>query len=155
MDEWGRRLIALALVIIANIVPWAVGRLFGRRLRTPLDFGLRLRDGSPVLGEHKTWRGLIAGAIACGLAAQLVGLGFVLGAAFAILSLAADAASSFVKRRLRLAPGYEYPLLDQLPEALLPLIVLSQLLGLNLIECFAIAVAFLLLDLAATRVRHA
>jgi CDP-2,3-bis-(O-geranylgeranyl)-sn-glycerol synthase len=154
MDEWTRRLIALMLVIIANMAPWAVDRLLGPRYRAPLDLGATLADGERVFGAHKTWRGLAAGALACGLAAWIVGLGFVLGVAFGALALIADAASSFVKRRLRRAPGYEYPLLDQLPEALLPLIVLSRPLGLGILECIAIAFVFFLLDLAVTGVRH-
>ena len=154
MDEWTRRLIGLGLVVVTNVAPWAAGKLFGARLNLPLDFGTTLGDGSRVLGEHKTWRGLVAGVLACALAAQLLGCGFALGLAFGSLSLAADTVSSFAKRRLSVAPGHEFPILDQLPEALLPLIVLSRPLELGILECFGLAGVFSLLDLATLRLRH-
>jgi CDP-2,3-bis-(O-geranylgeranyl)-sn-glycerol synthase len=154
VDEWYRRLVALLLVIVANVAPWAAGRLFGARGAAPLDFGMQLRDGTRALGAHKTWRGLISGALGCGLASLLCSYSFLLGAVFGALSLLADAASSFVKRRLGTVPGTELPLLDQLPEALLPLLILSGYLKIGLIDCLGIAAVFLLLDLAATRLRH-
>jgi hypothetical protein len=154
MDAWTRRLIGLALVIVANVAPWAAGRLLGSRFNAPLDLSVRLRDGSRLFGGHKTWRGLVAGVLACALAAQLLGRGLGLGLAFGALSLAADTASSFIKRRLSAAPGYEFPLLDQLPEALLPLLVLSRPLQLGILECSGIAGVFALLDMASAHLRH-
>ena len=154
MSEWTPRLTALALLALANTAPWAAGRLLRSRGAAPLDCGATLADGSRLLGDHKTWRGLIAGALACGLATQWLGHGWALGIAFGTLSLTADAATSFVKRRLRHAPGSELPGLDQLPEALLPLIVLARPLALGLLDAIAIAAVFLLLDLAVMRVRH-
>jgi CDP-diglyceride synthetase len=154
MDEWTRRLIALALVVAANVAPWASGRLFGGRFKVPLDFGHTLSDGSRLLGDHKTWRGLLAGVLTCALLAQWLGRGWVLGLAFGALSLAADTASSFAKRRLSVAPGREFPMLDQLPEALLPLLVLSRPLGLTIPECLGVAAVFSVLDLASVRLRH-
>jgi hypothetical protein len=94
MDEWTRRLIALALVAVANVAPWACGRLFGTRFNLPLDVGHTL------------------------------------------------------------APGRKFPILDQLPEALLPLIALARPLGLLIPECLGIAAVFSLLDLATLRLRH-
>jgi CDP-2,3-bis-(O-geranylgeranyl)-sn-glycerol synthase len=154
VDAWTGRLAALALLIVANTAPWAAARLLGARAAVPLDFGLRLRDGTPLFGAHKTWRGLAAGTLGCALAALGLGFSPVLGAAFGMLSLAADLGSSFVKRRLHAAPGTERPLLDQLPEALLPLLVLSRFLQLSLPDCLGVAAVFLALDLAATRWRH-
>ncbi len=107
-----------------------------------------------LLGEHKTWRGLAVGALACGVVARVLQHPLALGIAFGLLALAADAAASFVKRRLRLQPGTEIPSLDQLPEALVPLLVLSRPLGLGLIASLAIAFVFLLLDVAVTQLRH-
>ena len=154
MPELTRWVGALLLVIVANVAPWAAGRYFPRYWRAPLDCGATLADGTRVLGEHKTWRGLVAGALTCGVVARLLQHPLSLGIAFGLLSLTADTAASFVKRRLRLQPGTEIPGLDQLPEALVPLLVLSRPLGLGLIASFAIAFAFLLLDLAVTRLRH-
>ncbi len=149
-----RNLDALLLVIAANVAPWAAGRLLPGHWRAPLDGGVKLPDGSRVLGDHKTWRGLFMGIIACAGVARILQQPLLLGAAFGALSLAADAASSFFKRRLRLRPGSEIPGVDQLPEALVPLLVLSQPLGLRVIDALGVAIVFMLLDLAAVRVRQ-
>jgi CDP-2,3-bis-(O-geranylgeranyl)-sn-glycerol synthase len=149
-----RGLDALLLVIVANLAPWAGGRLMQARWRTPLDGGAELADGSRLLGDHKTWRGLSLGVLACAVAARLLGRPLLLGAAFGALALGADAASSFTKRRLGLRPGTEIPGLDQLPEALVPLLVLARPLGLRLTDAVAVASVFMLLDLATLRVRQ-
>jgi CDP-2,3-bis-(O-geranylgeranyl)-sn-glycerol synthase len=120
----------------------------------PLDCGVRLADGGRLFGDHKTWRGVVAGEIGCALAAWLLGYSWTLGVVFAALSLAADAASSFLKRRLHLAPGAEVPALDQLPEALLPLIVLASSLGISIRAALVIASLFLCLDMASAPLRH-
>jgi CDP-2,3-bis-(O-geranylgeranyl)-sn-glycerol synthase len=145
---------ALLLLIVANATPVVAAMLLRGRLAAPLDFGLTLRDGSRVLGDHKTWRGVTVGVVACALAAHLLGLAFTVGLAFGALSLLADTAASFVKRRLRLAAGTEVPGLDQIPEALLPLWVLSTPLGIGLTDCLLITAAFLALDIAFVRFRH-
>jgi hypothetical protein len=62
--------------------------------------------------------------------------------------------SSALTRRLRLAPGSELAALDQLPEALLPLVVFAGSLGLGAAELVAAPLAFLVLDILVTRVRH-
>ena len=147
-------LIPLLLVVIANTAAWAVARVFGTHWTAPLDFGRTLRDGTRLLGSHKTWRGLIAAAVACGVAAQFLQLGFVLGAAFGTLAMLGDATSSFIKRRLQLPPGAEVPGLDQVPEAILPLLALSRPLGLGLVESLLVAAIFAVLDIAVTKVRH-
>jgi len=144
----------LLLIVMANSAAWVAARLFGARWTAPLDFGCTLRDGSRLLGSHKTWRGLAAAVIGCGLLAQLLGPGFALGAAFGILALLGDALSSFIKRRLRLDAGAEVPGLDQVPEALLPLLALQRQVGLSLVECLIVAAIFAVLDIAVTRLRH-
>lgn len=149
-----RGLDALLLVIVANLAPWAGGRLLQSRWRAPLDGGAELADGSRLLGDHKTWRGLALGVLGCAVAARLLGRPLLLGAAFGALALGADAASSFTKRRLGLRPGTEIPGLDQLPEALVPLLVLARPLGLRLTDAVAVASVFMLLDLATLRMRQ-
>jgi len=115
---------------------------------------MTMPDGTRLLGNHKTWRGLIAAIVACGLAAQLLALGFAFGAAFAGLALLGDASSSFIKRRLRRPPGAEVPGIDQIPESLLPLLALQRPLGLGLVEILVITAAFAVLDIATTKLRH-
>jgi CDP-diglyceride synthetase len=141
-------------VVTANTAAWAAARLLGTRWDAPLDGGRTLPDGTRLLGDHKTWRGLIAAVVACGMVAQLLELGLGLGAAFGAFALLGDAASSFVKRRLRIPPGSEVLGLDQLAEAILPLIVLQRSLRLSLMDILIVAAAFTVLDVAATTVRH-
>lgn len=147
-------LAALLIVVVANVAPWASGRLFGSYWSWPLDCGARLADGTRLLGDHKTWRGVLAGEFACAVIGRLLGYPWALGIAFATLSLAADAGSSFVKRRLRLAPGAEVAALDQLPEALLPLLVLATPLSISFTHALVIAFLFLGLDKASAPLRH-
>lgn len=154
MPDLTHALAALLLVIVANVAPWAAGRYFSGYWRAPLDGGATLADGTRVLGDHKTWRGLVIGALACGLVARLLQYPLLLGVAFGVLSLAADATTSFVKRRLRLHPGAEIPGVDQLPEALVPLMLLSRPLGVDLSESVVIGLVFLVLDLLSMRLRH-
>lgn len=149
-----RILIALLLVVTANTAAWVAARIFSTRWQAPLDGGSTLPDGTRLLGSHKTWRGLIAAAVACGVAAQLLRLGFALGVAFGVLALLGDAASSFAKRRLRLPPGAEVPGLDQMAEAILPLLVLQRPLGLDLAQILIVTAAFTMLDIAVTKLRH-
>jgi hypothetical protein len=145
---------AFVLVAAAHTAPWTAGYLLGHRLGAPIDAGVRLPDGHRLLGDHKTWRGCVAAILACALAAALVGYSVRLGLAFAALSLAGDAASSFIKRRLRLAPGTEIPGLDQIPEALAPLLTLSPELGIGVGGACALTGIFLLVDLATMPLRH-
>lgn len=146
--------VALLLVCAANTAAWAAGRLFRGRWAAPLDFGLVLGDGQRLFGSHKTWRGLVAGAAACGLLAAALGPGFATGAAFGATSMAGDALSSTLKRRLRREPGTEVPLLDQVPEAMLPLAVFGPSMGLGFLAMVGVTFAFTLLDVAVTGFRH-
>jgi len=145
---------ALLLIVVSNSVPWAAGQLLGRRWAAPLDLGAVLWDGKRLFGSHKTWRGLVAGTLASGLVGAFTGLSFVLGAGVGAVSLVADALSSAVKRRLRLAPGTEVLGLDQLPEALLPLLIFAPALSIGALEIVAATAAFLILDVLVTRLRH-
>ncbi len=145
---------ALLLLMAANAAPWAAGRLLRTRLSAPLDGGLRLRDGRRLLGDHKTWRGLACGTLLCGVLASTLELSFALGCLFGLLALVGDALSSIIKRRLRRAPGAEVPGLDQLPEALLPLLLLAPRLGLHLVSASLVTLLFALLDLFSLPLRH-
>lgn len=145
---------ALALLAAANAVPVIVAQLFREKGATPLDFGHVMRDGERLFGDHKTWRGLLSGTLAAALTALLIGLPASLGAAFGVLSLAADAASSAAKRRMHLKPGTDVLGLDQLGEALLPLIVFAKPLSLSVAEIVIVTITFVLLDTATARLRH-
>ena len=153
-DDRYHLLAGLLLVVAANMAPWLAGRLLRGHWAQPLDCGVTLQDGTRLLGDHKTWRGLCAGEIACALTACLLGYPVVLGLEFATLSLVADAASSLFKRRLRLAAGAEVPGVDQLPESLVPLWALARPLQISAWSGVVIAIVFLGLDLLARPLRQ-
>src|SRR6185503_12952754 len=139
------------MLIAANSAAWLAGRLHSQRSPAPLDFGLTAWDGQRLLGGHKSWRGFVSGVAACAMVGWLCGLGWWAGTAFGALSLLGDAFSSAVKRRLRRPPGSDVPLLDQLPEALLPLLSLWSWLAISWPEAAVVIGLFVLLDLLWTR----
>jgi hypothetical protein len=145
---------ALCLLVAANMLPWAVGRICGTRWDAPIDCGVQLKDGRRLLGSHKTWRGVAAAVGGCAVVAELLQLHWWLGAGFGALSMLGDSLSSAWKRRHGHAPGSELFGLDQLPEALLPLSILHAPLGLGWAGVTLVIAVFAALDLAGTRVRN-
>ena len=147
-------LAAFALLAGAHTAPWAAGRLLGGRWTAPIDGGAILPDGARLFGAHKTWRGALAALLLCALIAPLLGHRIGLGLAFAALAMGGDLLSSLLKRRLRLAPGREVPGLDQIPEALLPLLTLAGSLRISVPSAALLSALFTLFDLAAIPLRH-
>ncbi|MFO8024891.1 CDP-archaeol synthase [Thiohalophilus sp.] len=140
-------LFCLFLLLVANGAPILARLLPGvRHWNRPLDGGYRLSDGEPLFGAHKTWRGVVAAIILTGAAAGLAGYPLWLGALFGGLSMLGDLLASFIKRRLRWRSGAPAPILDQLPEALLPLLFLAGPLELGGLSIPLIAVLFTVLD---------
>ncbi len=130
-----------------------VARLLGGRLDAPIDASFGTRVKLPIFGAHKTWRGLASGALACAAIGALLPCGAWVGLGFGLVALGGDLASSFVKRRMRWPEGHSAPLLDQLPESLLPLILFAGALSLSHASIFGTALLFTLLDLATERWR--
>lgn len=141
----------LLVLVAANGAPILAGWLLGKRLAHPLDGGRILPDGHPLFGERKTWRGLVAALLAATAMAPAVGMGAVTGMLIALFSMLGDLGSSFVKRRLALAPSSRAPLLDQLPESVLPLLLLKPTLGLGWLDIALVAGLFVLADIALSR----
>jgi len=112
---------------IANIVPPLIRTW--KFLDTPMDFGKKLH-GKPILGIHKTWRGMVIGTLIGTLAfliqqtftpptsafalfdysSQSVYLGFLLSFG----ALLGDAAKSCIKRQMGIPPGKPWFIADQL-----------------------------------------
>lgn len=111
------------MLVLANGAPVVVAKVFRRRWSAPVDAGLHGFDGRPLLGKSKTWRGVVSGALCCGLFSLATEHGFVFGLLFGLLALAGDLFSSFIKRRLGLKSSARMPWLDQVPEAAFPLLL--------------------------------
>lgn len=152
-DLWlGVRL--LVLLTVANTAPILTKKLVGKRWDWPLDGGARFVDDRPLLGPSKTWRGLVAAVVCCAVAAPILGFSVDDGALAGLLAMAGDALSSFAKRRLGIVPSGQAFGLDQVPEALLPLLALRPGLDLSWFVVLGVTLAFLLLETPAARLSH-
>jgi len=145
------RIDVLLLLAVANSVPVLLSMLLKDRCATPIDGGRPWRDGRPVLGPHKTWRGLLGGMFAAGALGTMLSIGPVIAAAVGLLGLVGDLVSSFIKRRVGFRSGEDWPLLDQIPEALVPLVLLYRPLALNLLSLAATVGVFVFLALGAAK----
>lgn len=143
--------IAALLLVTSHSTPAVAGGLMGPRWAWPIDAGLMLRDGRPLFGASKTWRGLALALSASTLATSLLLERPGLGLAFAALAMAGDLASSFVKRRRGLPPHADALFIDQLPECLLPLVVLRGALSMSWTDLLLLVVLFVPANLIANR----
>ncbi len=144
----------LTLLAVANTAPLLAKRWFQSRWAAPLDGGLTFVDGRPLLGPSKTWRGVAAAIAACAALAPCLGLPLQAGMLLGAGAMAGDAISSFVKRRLGIASSGRATGIDQIPEALLPLCLLRQPLGLSVLDIVAITGLFFGLQVPLARVWH-
>jgi CDP-2,3-bis-(O-geranylgeranyl)-sn-glycerol synthase len=137
----------LLLIILANGAPVILRALLKDKLDTPLDFGRKLPDNRPVFGRSKTWRGAVGAIILTSVGAVALGYGISTGAQVAIYALIGDLLSSFSKRRLGLAPSSMAPLLDQIPESLLPAIMMMDSFELDVQSVILLVCLFIVLEL--------
>jgi len=144
----------LLLLLVANAAPVLTYDLLKGRAAWPADMGCRLPDGRRLLGDSCTYRGWAASVMATGLLAWALGLSLGLGIEIAVLAMAGDALSSFIKRRIGLAPGAMALGLDQIPESLLPLLAVREDFGLGWLEVAALTAIFLVAELALSRLAY-
>lgn len=141
----------LVLLVIANGAPILGKKIFGTSFSQRLDGGIKLRDGRPLFGPSKTFRGLVLSVVATALVAIPLGYGWIDGALIAALAMLGDLASSFIKRRLGRPPSSMALGLDQIPESLLPTLVFKAWLGLTAWDIAGVVFAFVLLELLLSR----
>lgn len=86
----------------------------------PIDGGKNFRDGRPILGPRKTFRGFFVGLAVGTLVGFLQGYftgslkAILLGFMLSLGALTGDLVESFIKRRLGRPPGASFPVADQL-----------------------------------------
>jgi len=135
----------ILLIVVANAAPILTAYAMRDRFNFPLDAGLFLLDGQRIFGKSKTVRGIVAAIGITTIAALIIGhpaiCGFLVGA-YAMLG---DLTSSFLKRRMRLPSSGQAPVLDHIPEALFPTMLLASSFDLTTVGIIAVAVAFLLI----------
>lgn len=147
-------LVLLLLLLVANGAPILAQRLLGRRLDWPLDGGRVLADGQRLLGKSKTLRGVVSALLLTPLAALALGETVWLGGLIAAGALAGDSLSSFLKRRLGRAPSSQALGLDQIPEALLPLLLVRGWRELDGLTLIGLVVAFVVLELLLSKLLY-
>jgi CDP-2,3-bis-(O-geranylgeranyl)-sn-glycerol synthase len=146
---------ALCLLTAANGTPVIVKKLMGSRLAFPLDGGLNLPDGRPLFGSAKTIRGVACATVVTAAIAPLFGLPVWAGAIVAAFAMLGDLLSSFTKRRLGLASSSQAIGLDQIPEALLPLLVCRTALSLSYTDVGLAVGLFFVGELVLSRLLYA
>jgi len=130
-------LLGLAFIFpayVANATPVVAIRILGRA--HPLDMGFVFIDGRRVLGDGKTFEGLLTGlgaGTATGILIHLISPSFISIYDSFIMSfgaLAGDVLGAFIKRRLGIASGGPAPILDQLGFLVVALFLVNSLSGL-------------------------
>ncbi len=144
----------LALIAVANGTPVLAKRLLGDFFAQPLDGGVRFFDGRPLLGRSKTVRGLVLALLVTSAWGPIIGVDPAIGALAGAAAMAGDLASSFIKRRLGLAPSSRATGLDQIPESLLPLLACRTALGLSSLDIAAGVALFLLGEVLLSRLLY-
>jgi CDP-2,3-bis-(O-geranylgeranyl)-sn-glycerol synthase len=145
----------LMLLAVANGSPVAAKLILGDRYAQPLDGGVVLRGGMPLFGQSKTLRGILLAVIATAIASVLLGLDWKIGALVGGLAMAGDLFSSFIKRRLGMEPSSRSTGLDQVPEALFPLISCQIFLPLSYLDIAIAVLLFLVGGMVLSRILFA
>ena len=152
---------------VANLVPPLLRKV--SLLDYPLELGFHFRK-KPLLGSHKTWRGLVFGTAAGTVTFMLQqhfnspGFPFVLfdyataslwiGFLLSLGALLGDAVKSFVKRQLGIAPGKPWFVFDQIDYVAGALILVSPYVVLSLFEILLIFAWSLLLTVAVKHIGY-
>ena len=144
----------LILIVCANAMPVVLHTLFGDRMRIPLDGGKLFFDGRPVFGNSKTLRGLLGSLLVTTAIALLLDLPPAIGLLIATGAMAGDLFSSFVKRRLGMRPSSQAIGLDQIPEALFPLLLVMQEFQLSITAVLSATLIFVLLEMTLSPLLH-
>lgn len=144
----------LLLIIVANGAPVLGDFLFKQRGAWPVDGGLLLPDGHRLLGPSKTWRGVLLAVTVTALTAWPLGFSPMMGLTIGAWAMLGDALSSFSKRRLGLAASSMALGLDQIPEALLPVLAVRTESGLDWLSVLKLVVGFFMAELLLSRILY-
>jgi len=140
--------------LVANGAPVLIRKILGDIASCPLDAGKTLRDGSPVLGRSKTWRGIFSSVFFTIIVAYILGYDFIFGLVVAVLAMAGDLLSSFIKRRLKMQPSQMAPFLDQIPESLFPALYMMLVLSLRWQDVALVIMAFVVLEYVLSKILY-
>jgi hypothetical protein len=145
----------LILLMLANGTPVVAKKVLGGRLAYPLDCGVEFVDGRPLFGRSKTIRGVLLAVLGTMAGAPLIGLQWEIEFLVGSLAMAGDLGSSFLKRRLALPSSSRASGLDQVPEALVPLLACRNPLSLTMADIGVTAALFFIGEVLLSRVLYA
>ena len=144
----------LLLIIIANGAPVLIRRLLNDSFYLAIDFGQKLPDKNRLFGASKTWRGVFAALFATPAAAWLLGYSLETGLLVAVYAITGDLFSSFIKRRLSMKTSSMAPLLDQVPESLLPAYMLREVFKLDIPAMIQLVLIFVIIELVLSHILY-
>lgn len=144
-------LMATGFILLVNLLPPLASTVVGDRLNRPLDGGKLWIDGHPVFGPHKTIRGVLVSILGGMAASPLLGIPWQVGGTAALLAMAGDLLSSFIKRRPGVPSGREMIGLDQIFESLFPALFLGHFLQFSWQQQALIPLFFIPLAWAGSR----
>jgi hypothetical protein len=149
-----RNIRLLFLIGLANGAPVLAKKLLGARFSLPVDSGTTAPDHQAFFGSSKTLRGVVLSVLLTALGGWSLGFPFGKAALIGSGAMAGDLFSSFCKRRLRLPTSSKALVLDQVPEALFPLLLCRRSLSLDVLDILLIVVGFFLGELAISKVLY-
>ena len=132
----------LVLLFVANGAPVLAKYLLRHRFEAPLDGGLNFLDGRPLFGPSKTVRGLSLALVLSSAAAPMMGLEWTTGLFVAVGAMLGDLFSSFLKRRMQIRTSGRAVGLDQLPEAVFPLLICMLFVPISLLDVVVMTAIF-------------
>jgi CDP-2,3-bis-(O-geranylgeranyl)-sn-glycerol synthase len=144
----------LILLTLANGTPVIMKDILGNRFSSSIDGGAQFVDGRPLFGSSKTIRGILLSILVTSAGAPMVGLSWTIGARVAVVAMAGDLFSSFLKRRMKLPSGGRATGLDQVPESLFPLLVCRSALSLTALDIAVAVAVFFVGELVLSRVLY-
>ncbi len=132
----------ILFLLWVNGLPPLANMIWGERFNQPMDGGRLWFDGRPILGSHKTIRGLLISILGGAAVSPFLGLPWWVAAIAASLAMAGDMLTSFIKRRLDTPSGKDRFGLDQFFESAFPLLFLNSFLRLSLGNIIVILLFF-------------
>jgi CDP-2,3-bis-(O-geranylgeranyl)-sn-glycerol synthase len=142
----------LVLLGLSNGSPIFAATIFGSRWSYPVDCYLLFLDRRRLFGASKTVRGIVAAVLATAGGAALMGIDWGAGILVGVSAMAGDLVSSFIKRRLGMAPSSRAWGFDQVPEALIPVIICQDAFAFTLAEMAAVVALFFVADVLLSQV---
>ncbi len=125
-----------APAMVANVTPPIIAKILPKFWVFPID-GYASINHKRVLGNNKTWRGLIGGIVLGQFSFLLVKkyfepIPFYFGSVAAFGVLSGDCLESFLKRRLNISPGKSWFPFDQIDWIIGFLVILSFFIKVDL-----------------------